>query len=116
MCRGFLSLPHKSIHFTSDKHRDILIRLTMLCAETDITCFVNNIVDLGLLFKNENPIINSFFESHSFIQTNNSSNIDTVIWKSNAKKKLLRYQHSFTNEQELNSRLTNTRESDNIML
>ena len=82
MCRGFLSIPHKSIHFTSNKHRDILIRLSMLCQETEISSFVNNIVDFGILLENENPVLNEFFDNHAFIQTNNSSHIDTVIWKS----------------------------------
>ena len=71
----------KSVHFESDKYRDILIKLSLFCKETELTSFVDSIDDLNILLNNSNPILNEFFE-HSFFETSYCEEIEAVNWKS----------------------------------
>ena len=52
----------KSVHFVSNKYRDILIQLSLLCEETELTCFVDSIDDLEILLINSNPVSHKLFE------------------------------------------------------
>ena len=49
-CKGFAPVSHKSVHFTGKKYRSILIDISLLCQETDITSFVNSLDDMNKLF------------------------------------------------------------------
>ena len=45
----------KSVHYTSTKYRDSLIRVSLLCQETEICSFVNTMDDMTMLFANPTP-------------------------------------------------------------
>ena len=66
-CKGFQPLPQKSVHFQSEKLRDIFIKILLMCKETEITSFVNSLDDMSRLFKSSNPTLNDFFENSCFI-------------------------------------------------
>ena len=40
----------KTVHYTNEKFRDCLIRIAVLCRETEICTFVNAFDDLEALF------------------------------------------------------------------
>ena len=61
-CRGFLSVAMKSVYFSSVKYRDMLIKISLQCRETDITSFVNSLDDMSKLFTTFNPTLNEYFE------------------------------------------------------
>ena len=60
-------MTHKSVHFQSEKIRDIFIKILQMCQETEITSFVNSLDDMNRLFKSSNPTLNEFFENSCFI-------------------------------------------------
>ena len=66
-CKGFQPMTHKSVHFQSEKIRDIFIKILQMCQETEITSFVNSLDDMSKLFKSSNPTLNEFFENSCFI-------------------------------------------------
>ena len=61
-CEGYFPITQKSVHFTKEKYRDILIQISLLCRETEITMFVNSLDDLNELFNKINPNLNMLFE------------------------------------------------------
>ena len=79
----------KSVHFKSTKYRDILIKLSLLCEETEITGFVDSIDDLEILMSNSNPITKELFEA-AFTETRYTKKIDTADWTTPNSKEQLR--------------------------
>ena len=80
-CKEFASVRMKSVHFHSNKYRDILIKLSLLCKETEITSFVDSIDDLEILLINANPVSVTLFE-RSFTETRYCKEVETVDWMS----------------------------------
>ena len=66
-CKGFQPIPQKSVHFSSENVRDILIKILVMCKETEITSFVNSLDDMSRLFERSNPTLNEFFAESCFI-------------------------------------------------
>ena len=58
----------KSVHFQNTKYRDNLIKLSLLCEETELTCFVDSIDDLEILLIQANPVTKSLLD-RAFIKT-----------------------------------------------
>lgn len=79
----------KSVHFKSTKYRDIMIKLSLLCEETEITGFVDSIDDLEILMQNSNPITKELFEA-AFTETRYTKKIDTADWTTPNSKTQLR--------------------------
>ena len=61
-CKGYFPVSYKSVHFSNEKYRDILISISLLCKELDIMSFVNSLDDMSILLKTFNPKLNAFFE------------------------------------------------------
>ena len=76
-CKGYFPIALKSVHFAKEKYRDLLIQISLLCRETDITMFVNSLDDLNELFVKINPKLNMFFES-AFTDTKYCKQLDTL--------------------------------------
>ena len=71
----------KSVHFKSTKYRDMLIKLSLMCQETELTCFVDSIDDLEILLVQANPISTSLLDK-AFTKTRYCEEIETVDWMS----------------------------------
>ena len=71
----------KSVHYKSTKYRDILIKMSLLCEETELTSFVDSIDDLEILLIQANPVTNSLLEK-AFTATRYCDDIETVdsLW------------------------------------
>ena len=54
-CKGFKSVMVKSVSYTDEKMRNALIRISLLCLETEIGNFVNVFEDLEALFDRYSP-------------------------------------------------------------
>ena len=78
-CKGFFSLSLKSVHFLSDRYRDLLIKISLQCRETELTSFVDSTDDLDILLSNNNPILNELFEN-AFVETSYCKKIETIKW------------------------------------
>ena len=66
------------MHFEKEKYRDLLIQISLLCRETEITTFVNSLDDLNELFVRINPNLNLLFEK-AFTETRFCDQIDTLV-------------------------------------
>ena len=84
----------KSVHFYSNKYRDILIKLSLLCEETEITSFVDSIDDLEILLINANPVSVTLFE-RAFTETRYCKEVETVDWMSANQKMQIRSNVSY---------------------
>ena len=96
-------MPQKSVHYQSEKIRDIFIKILQMCQETEITSFVNSLDDMSRLFKSSNPTCNEFFEKSCFIQTKYCQSIDTLDWRVSNKNSsmVIRNDTSFIDKSEL---------------
>jgi len=63
-------------------YRDLLMKISILCQETEINTFVDSLDDVDNLFQSANPIVSEFFE-HSFVETSYCKEIETLDWSSN---------------------------------
>ena len=61
-CKDFASLCLKSVHYKSNKYRDILLKLALRCRETSLVTFVNSVDDLDFLLQTPNPAVHDLFE------------------------------------------------------
>ena len=61
-CRGFVSLPRKSIHFKNTEKRDIYLNWLLSFSEMDITTFVHCLDDFEKLMKNSNRRVSDFLK------------------------------------------------------
>ena len=66
-----------------------MIKLSLLCEETEITAFVDSIDDLEILMSNSNPITKELFEA-AFTETRYTKKIDTADWTTPNSKTQLR--------------------------
>ena len=60
-CKNFSSICKKSVHFSSTKYRDILIKLALMCENASLTTFVDSTDDLDILIQEYNPIVEELF-------------------------------------------------------
>ncbi len=49
-CSGFKSILHKSVYYPDENFRNILIKMSLFCSETDIASFVFTLDDLSEMF------------------------------------------------------------------
>ena len=73
-----------------EKHRDILIQISLLCRETEITTFVNSLDDLNELFTKVSPMLDKFF-SQAYCDSRHCEEIDTLEWNSNDSQVVIRH-------------------------
>ena len=93
-CKDFAPVCMKSVHYKSTKYRDILIKMSLLCEETELTSFVDSIDDLEILLIQANPVTNSLLEK-AFTATRYCDDIETVDWMSASKKIQVRSNQSY---------------------
>ena len=62
-CKNFSSICKKSVHFSSTKYRDILIKLALLCEHASLTTFVDSTDDLDILIQEFNPTVEELFDT-----------------------------------------------------
>ena len=102
-CKGFSSISHKSVHYSSEKYRDMLIEISLFCKETDITSFVNSLDDMSRLFQNFNLTVNKFFgQCFTESKFKGRINLDWQSTSSNESFKVLRYNSSIIDTEGLN--------------
>ena len=77
---GFKSVLQKSVHFKSSRFRESLMELSMLCHESQLMSFVENMEDLETLFASMTPVVERFFEN-SFTTTAFTKRIKNLNWK-----------------------------------
>ena len=56
-----------------------MIKLSLLCEETELAAFVDSIDDLEILLKNTSPITMDLFEA-AFTETKYCKQIETANW------------------------------------
>ena len=71
------------------------MKIAMLCKDSEITNFVDNLGDLEMLIEKANPTVFEFFQ-HAFMQTSSCKEIDSLDWISGRTRELIRHDFSFT--------------------
>ena len=56
----------KSVSYTDEKMRNVLIKISLLCAETEIGSFMNVFDDLEALFDRYSPDLQDLFKKAEF--------------------------------------------------
>ena len=69
--------------------RDKLIRIALLCSETDISDFIDTVDDMQELFSKFSPDVKALFDSAT-LQTNYCRKIDRLKWYPKDEKIALR--------------------------
>ena len=84
-----------------------MIKISLLCRETDVTNFVNSLDDMSKLFKCFNPTLGEFFERSCFIQTKVCQEIQNLNWARTHENDIKVLEGNFTlvNEDILNEKL-----------
>ena len=72
----------KSASYTDEKMRNALIRISLLCLETEIGNFVNVFEDLEALFERFSPDLQDLFDTAHF-ETNYTRSIDLLKLSAN---------------------------------
>ena len=67
-CRGFAPLIQKSVFLGSNRCRDSLIKISMLCREFEVTSLINDIEGMEKLFEKYSPVLGKAFEEKCFAQ------------------------------------------------
>ena len=73
----------------------------MTCDDACLTTFVDSIDDLEILIQRFNPIVEELFD-RTLIETQFTEGIQTVDWRDDFKKLLLRSYFSFVSEDDIN--------------
>ena len=92
----------------------MLIKLLLMCRETDITCFSDSLDDVKRLFETCTPTVIDFFQRSCFTSTKFCSRIDTLDWHREGEKDVMtviRNDYSFAELAYLNRVLADGRES-----
>ena len=77
---GLKSIQKKSLHFKSARFRECLMEVAMLCSETAVSNFVDNIGDLTVMFESMSPAVVAFFEN-GFNESHFTKKIKNLDWK-----------------------------------
>lgn len=77
---GYKTVEKKSLHFKSARFRESLIEIGLLCQETSIDNFIDNLEDVQILFTSMSPATVEFFEN-SFEKTRFTKSIKNLDWK-----------------------------------
>ena len=92
------------MHWQKEKYREVLIQLSLLCRETEITTFVKTLDDLNMLFKKVTPILHRFFDQ-AFAVTRHCEKIDTLDWVSTERHRVIPNNASFVSAEVINQML-----------
>ena len=60
-CKGYKSVLHKSVYYENLSYRDVLIDISLMCKETDITSLVFTLDDMEKLFESVDGHLTTFF-------------------------------------------------------
>ena len=77
---GFKPVQKKCLHFRSARFRESLMEIAMLCQETDVSNFVENLEDIQILFTSMSPAIVEFFEN-GYNSTRFTKKIKNLDWR-----------------------------------
>ena len=61
--KGFKTVCNKTLWLKNSRFREVLMQISMLCEETSITTFVDNIDDIQILLKSVSPVVQRLFEN-----------------------------------------------------
>ena len=94
----------KSVSYEDEKMRNILIKISLLCAETEICSFLNVFDDLKALFDRYSPDLQDLFQKAEFT-TVYCKKIDVLKLSSNDEQQVIRDDQSFIKKNQLQRKI-----------
>ena len=77
--KGYKTVCNKTLWLKNARFREILMEIGMMCQETSISTFVDNVDDIKLLLKSISPTVQKLMEN-GFNETKFTQRVRSVDW------------------------------------